>query len=85
MLNESWELKNKFYNKISNNKISEMMKIIKSYKNCAVKLCGSGGGGFILATYPNNNLKRKFLDQLKNPYYFDLKISLSGTELFQIT
>ena len=78
-LNESWLIKKSFAKSISNNKIDEMIEVIKSDERCGVKLCGAGNGGFLLFSYPNQSQRNKILKKLNNPFFFPLKISNTGT------
>lgn len=80
LLNETWLLKKKLSNKITNNEIDDMYEM--AIKNGAVggKLLGAGGGGFILFyVEPENRerVKEALRGYLNVPFRFDF----SGSEI----
>ncbi|MBS3909176.1 MAG: kinase [Actinobacteria bacterium] len=80
LLNETWRLKRKLSNRISNNEIDSMYEI--AIKNGAVggKLLGAGGGGFMLFyVEPENHsrVKEALKDHLHIPFNFDF----TGSEI----
>lgn len=80
LLNETWLLKRKLSNRITNSEIDEIYEI--AIKNGAVggKLLGAGGGGFILFYVETENQERlqKALNNLLHvPFNFDF----SGSEI----
>lgn len=73
-LNESWMIKKSINNKMTNNKIDMIIKLVKSNvrNNLGIKLLGAGAGGFVLVTGINNiSLIQKKLSKKK---IFSLKI-----------
>ena len=79
-LNESWKIKSKLTNLISNAKINSMYK--KGIKNGAFggKILGAGGGGFILFIIDPKN-KKKFIKKFKNELYVPIKIDTTGSQI----
>lgn len=78
ILNESWILKKKFSNKVSNNFIDKLYN--KGIKSGATggKLLGAGGGGFILFYVPKKNHK-SFLKKFNKDVVISLKIENKGS------
>jgi len=80
LLNETWQLKRKLSSKITTGDIDDIYEA--AIKNGAVggKLCGAGGGGFVVFyVEPGNQekVKRALSDYLHVPFKFDF----SGSEL----
>jgi len=48
IMNESWEIKKQLTSKITNPKIEEIYKLAMSCGANGAKVCGAGGGGFLL-------------------------------------
>jgi len=73
LLNESWEIKKSLSRIITNIKIDEIFKKLKSYGAYGMKLLGSGGGGFILVCAPpeKHNLLREKLKLIYVPIIFE--------------
>ncbi len=74
LMNETWELKKSLSDKVSNQEIEEMYDA--AIKNGAVggKLCGAGGGGFMLLyVEPCNqqNIRKALKGYLHVPFRFD--------------
>lgn len=74
LLDKTWQLKKKLSNKVTNQRVEEMYDI--AIKNGATggKLCGAGGGGFMmLFVEPEDQLKIKeaLKDFLLVPFRFD--------------
>ena len=65
MIDESWKLKSKFSNKIVNNKILNVISLLKKNNFHGLKILGAGGGGFVLAFNKKKNLNKTFKN-LKN-------------------
>lgn len=65
MIDESWKLKSKFSNKIVNNKILNVISLLKKNNFHGLKILGAGGGGFILAFNKKKDLNKNFKN-LKN-------------------
>jgi D-glycero-alpha-D-manno-heptose-7-phosphate kinase len=74
LMNETWELKKNLSDKISNPKIEEMHETAMQNGAIGGKLCGAGGGGFMLLyVEPDNQQKVKDVlkDYLHVPFGFD--------------
>lgn len=65
LIDESWKLKSKFSNKIVNNKILNVISLLKKNNFHGLKILGAGGGGFILAFNKKKDLNKNFKN-LKN-------------------
>ena len=81
LFNKHWEIKKKFSNQMSNNKIDKLFDKIKKNKNVTGgKLIGAGGGGFFLVSTPN---KKKLIKSLikKKLNYLDFNIDTSGSRI----
>ena len=74
LMNETWELKKNLSDKISNPQIEEMHEAAMQNGAIGGKLCGAGGGGFMLLyVEPDNQQKVKDVlkDYLHVPFSFD--------------
>ena len=65
MLNETWILKKKLSNKITNQKINSIYKRGIESGALGGKLLGAGGGGHIIFYVPKNNQKNFKLNMKK--------------------
>ncbi len=74
LLNETWNLKKKLSNEVSNSQIEELYDMIIKNGGIGGKLCGAGGGGFMLFFVEPEN-KTKVIEALENylhvPFHFD--------------
>ena len=74
LLNETWKLKKKLSNEVSNSQIEELYDMIIKNGGIGGKLCGAGGGGFMLFFVEPEN-KTKVIEALENylhvPFHFD--------------
>jgi D-glycero-alpha-D-manno-heptose-7-phosphate kinase len=74
LLNESWMIKRNLTDLISNDSIDEIYQAAMSAGALGGKLCGAGGGGFILLYVPPENqakVKEKLKDLLLVPIRFE--------------
>jgi D-glycero-alpha-D-manno-heptose-7-phosphate kinase len=73
-LNETWKLKKKLSNKVTNPQIEELYDIVLKNGGVGGKLCGAGSGGFMLFFVEPEN-RAKVIKALKNylivPFNFD--------------
>jgi len=80
ILDESWKIKKSLVDGIANKKINSCYN--KAIKNGAIggKLCGAGGGGFLLlyCKKENHNKLRKSLNSLKE---LEFELDYEGTNL----
>ena len=74
LLNETWRLKQELSNEVSNSQIEELYDMIIKNGGIGGKLCGAGGGGFMLFFVEPEN-KTKVIEALENylhvPFHFD--------------
>jgi D-glycero-alpha-D-manno-heptose-7-phosphate kinase len=79
-LNETWQLKRKLSSKITTGDIDDIYEI--AIKNGAVggKLCGAGGGGFIVFYVEEENQER-VKKALSNFLHVPFKFDFSGSEI----
>jgi len=78
LLHETWMIKKRLSNKISNAVINEMYNSGIECGAYGGKLLGAGGGGFILFYVPKKNHK-KFEIRFKNKFYFKPKSTYEGS------
>lgn len=74
LLHQSWMIKRELTDHISNVKIDEIYETALSAGAIGGKLCGAGGGGFILLFVPpenQQNVKEKLKGLLHVPFIFD--------------
>jgi len=74
LLNESWMIKRNLTDLISNDSIDEIYQAAMSAGALGGKLCGAGGGGFMLLYVPPENqakVKEKLKDLLLVPIRFE--------------
>jgi D-glycero-alpha-D-manno-heptose-7-phosphate kinase len=60
LLDQNWQLKQQMASGISNDTIDQMYAIAKSSGALAGKICGAGGGGFLLLVVPRESQNRVF-------------------------
>lgn len=82
LVDESWKIKKKLSNLVSNNYIDDLYEKAKKNGATGGKLLGAGGGGFFLFYVPKE--KEKFLNFARNKIYFPVEFTNKGTELFII-
>jgi D-glycero-alpha-D-manno-heptose-7-phosphate kinase len=80
LLNETWKLKRKLSNRISNSEIDDMYEV--AIKNGAVggKLLGAGGGGFMVFYVEPEN-RNRVREALKDYLHIPFKFDFSGSEI----
>lgn len=78
ILNESWNIKKSITDKITNNKIDDLYKIGMEHGATGGKLCGAGGGGYLLfyAKEENHENLRNSLSDLDE---LEFSIDTEGT------
>jgi D-glycero-alpha-D-manno-heptose-7-phosphate kinase len=83
MLHEGWRLKKSFSKKISNPEIDEIYRKGIALGAYGGKLCGAGGGGFVMFLV-EQNLKTSFSDYFGNENVMDIALTNQGSEIFTI-
>ncbi|HAH33127.1 MAG TPA: kinase [Elusimicrobia bacterium] len=80
LLNETWKLKRKLSDKISNTEIDNMYKTAMANGAVGGKLLGAGGGGFMLFyVEPENQTRVK--ESLKNYLHVPFRFDFTGSEI----
>jgi D-glycero-alpha-D-manno-heptose-7-phosphate kinase len=80
LMHESWKLKKTLYDKISNEEIDNIYsRALKAGANGG-KLCGAGGGGFLLLSVPKEKQLQVKL-ALKNLLYVPFKFDTLGSQV----
>jgi len=81
-MNESWIIKKKLSNLISNDYINNIFYYLKKNGMISGKLLGAGGGGFILCTFENIKKKNSFMVKNFNKFkYLSFDLSKKGSVL----
>ena len=79
-MNEQWNIKKSLSSKITNHKINEIYENAMSAGAQGGKLCGAGGGGFILFSAKKNKQK-KIKDRLKKLLNIPFKFDHTGSQI----
>lgn len=80
LLNETWQLKRKLSDKVTNTEIDEIYKLAIENGAIGGKLLGAGGGGFILFyVEPENQSRLRVV--LKNLLHVPFSFDFSGSEI----
>jgi D-glycero-alpha-D-manno-heptose-7-phosphate kinase len=80
LLNETWQLKRKLSSKITTRDIDDIYETAVKSGAVGGKLCGAGGGGFIVFYVEPENQKR-VKEALSNFLYVPFKFDFSGSEI----
>ena len=72
--------KEKTSNLITNSNIVDLEKSLKKQKNVYYKLCGAGGGGYMLIIKEN----KKSLDLLQKNSYININIDNRGIKSWEL-
>jgi len=84
LLHESWMLKKGLTDKVSNSHIDEIYDSARRNGAIGGKLCGAGGGGFILLFVPPEN-QLKVMEALKNLLLVPFRFETLGTHVIFYT
>lgn len=80
LLNETWKLKKNLSNRITKPEIDEVYKTAIKHGAIGGKLCGAGGGGFmVFYVEPENQLRLK--EALKHYLYVPFKFDFDGSRI----
>ena len=80
LLNETWQLKRKLSSKITTRDIDDIYETAIKSGAVGGKLCGAGGGGFIVFYVEPENQKR-VKEALSNFLHVPFKFDFSGSEI----
>jgi D-glycero-alpha-D-manno-heptose-7-phosphate kinase len=80
LLHESWMFKKSLASSISNDRINEIYDIAMKAGALGGKICGAGGGGFVLLFVPPEN-KKRVQDKLKNLLLVPFRFENLGSHL----
>ena len=77
---DTWEEKKKISNLITNSNVEDLEYLIKKNKNLYYKLCGAGGGGYMLVIKENKN----DLDLLQKYPYINIHMDNRGIKSWEL-
>jgi len=78
LLDEAWQLKKQLSSSISNPHIDQLYEKGKQYGAIGGKLCGAGGGGFLLFIVPAAE-RKAFTTAMSDEIHIDFKIESRGS------
>lgn len=82
LMNESWKIKKKLSNLISDRYINDIFFYLKKNGMISGKLLGAGGGGFLLCTFENKKNKNLFIkENFKKFKFLNFNLSKTGSVL----
>ena len=82
LLGESWRLKKRLSSKISDDAIDQLYDCCLEQGALAGKLCGAGGGGFLLMVVPPDR-RARFVEALGPHRCVDFRVEHSGSTVHQ--
>ena len=83
LISESWELKRKFASSITSNEINRLIKQLRNAGGWGGKLCGGGGGGFVLMFHDPTQADY-ILSKSNTNFRLKLGMDYSGSEILQV-
>jgi D-glycero-alpha-D-manno-heptose-7-phosphate kinase len=83
LLDQSWQIKKKLTDNITNDIIDEMYDRAIRSGALGGKILGAGGGGYLLVYVPEKN-KKRVIESMKNYERFNFKFSKNGSTLESI-
>ena len=84
MINQAWELKKRFANTISSSKIDEIIEELRQAGGIGGKLCGGGGGGFVLM-FHDIGMSQALLENSQSDFAIPLGMDFSGSEMLMVS
>ena len=78
ILDSSWNYKKQSNKGITNEQISNIYQTAKSHGAIGGKVCGAGGGGFMVFIVKD---KEKFIKEMKDLEYWDISPDFNGLEI----
>jgi hypothetical protein len=82
LLNESWRIKRGLASSVSSDAIDELYRFCLANGALGGKLCGAGGGGFLLMLLPQER-RESFLAKVGRRRCVDFKIDMFGTTVLR--
>ena len=79
---DTWEEKKKTSNLITNSNVVDIEYLIKKHKNLYYKLCGAGGGGYMLLIKEKKN--KNDLDLLQKYSYINVHMDNRGIKSWEL-
>ena len=76
-LEESWKIKKKLSSKVSNKTINNLYEKLKKNGASGAKICGAGGGGFLLVYFKD----KSFLKKIKKYHFYSINSWPKGCEV----
>lgn len=80
LLDQGWSLKKSLSGGISNKNLNSIYNTAKKYGSLGGKICGAGGGGFMLL-YANQKAQVNIKKFLKKLTFYDFNFDLSGSRI----
>lgn len=80
MLSESWHVKRSLSSGVSNTEIDDLFSLVEKSGSLGAKLCGAGGGGFLLALVPPEQ-QAKLRELVAPRAVIPIGIDIDGTTL----
>ena len=80
LMNESWAYKQKLGTAITSSEIDHIIDHCRTKGASAVKLCGAGGGGFLLCLVPES-FQKEFIGSIKPLKAVKIDIDVNGTQV----
>lgn len=80
MINDSWETKVKFSNKITNSRISKLISMLKSNGADCIKLNGAGQDGYLTLSFDKRKIK-KINKKINKNFLSKVKIDQEGVKV----
>ena len=82
ILDTAWNYKKQSNKGVSNDRISNIYQTAKKYGAIGGKVCGAGGGGFMVFIVKD---RQKFISEMKDLEFWDISPDFNGLEVKQLT
>ena len=82
IIDTSWNFKKQSNKGVTNEQISNICQSAKNHGAIGFKVCGAGGGGFIMCVVKD---KEKFIHDMKDLEYYDVSPDYNGLEVKILT
>lgn len=80
LVNDNWKLKKQLTGKISNGRLDKMHKLAMDAGATGAKICGAGGGGFLMAYCPSS-ARENLLDAMKEYRRMPIEFVADGSKV----